>query len=966
MTLLLLLLTATGGSFCHAQEVIDLVNHDTVYVSNCRTTSSTLRFSGHILDSIDFWVFFDGDGQAITITPNIQSQSLDVSLSVNYHITLWDGSPSTGTVLHNSTYSQQVYFPTSSFTANSGTATLHIQADSSLHSCYNIINWHTPSTASYCTSAPDAFHIENITDHSVDIVWAHDGHQVCATIGNTVVYGYGDTLHIDGLEANQSYTADVCLINEKDHPCCHALFPFLTNPVPHIGCPDLANLNGDYVRAYYGNTSNPYKNIGLADGRHLVCTDTSERDPRTDNQLRTVYPGMSSSVRLGNNLVGSGAEALSYSLHIDTTYYALFLMHYAVVLQNPDHSYEAQPRFKFEILDSANQIIDPACGAADYHASSSLGWNSYYGTLWKDWTTVGYDLTPYHGQDVTLRFTTYDCTEGGHFGYAYFSSECRLKVAEAQYCASADSNVMTAPDGFYYLWYYDDPTDTVSTNQTVHFTNNDALLNCRLISTENPNCYVTLNTYAGHRYAQAVIDTLATESLGCDGHRVYFTNRSTVINDAGTSTGEPCESAIWYFGDGHISFEYSPVYTYRDSGDYTVRMIASIAGGQCSDTTEYIVHIPDFYIPVTKDTFACDSIVFGGAVYTHDTLGPSYRIHHTNDCDTLVTLDLHVIPYISTLLEPDTFCYRDPYHWRGQTAGEGHDTITRPAHSTLVDTLTSASGCDSLVVLPLVQMPPPPLTFHYEPDCQSNTYTLHAVTDLPFLQWSSEPADPLVEGHEADNPIAVKPYDTILYTLLADTTATFDCPAVGRIRLAPIVFPEARLTVQPEALTYDHPLLTAHDNSRRTTRRQWILVPYPGADSLRPAESGPTLSWQAPLVGLDSLTVVLAIGDNYCADTASRTVPFVRHLLWAPNIFVATDPDSRFAPVATGLTAAVLSIYNRQGLLVHRTDNLATGWDGTRDGTPCPQGAYVWHLRYQSDLHPGIWRTATGTVTLVR
>jgi hypothetical protein len=122
--------------------------------------------------------------------------------------------------------------------------------------------------------------------------------------------------------------------------------------------------------------------------------------------------------------------------------------------------------------------------------------------------------------------------------------------------------------------------------------------------------------------------------------------------------------------------------------------------------------------------------VFGGTVYTHDTLGPSYRIHHTNDCDTLVTLDLHVIPYISTLLEPDTFCYRDPYHWRGQTAGEGHDTITRPAHSTLVDTLTSASGCDSLVVLPLVQMPPPPLTFHYEPDCQSNTYTLHAVTDL--------------------------------------------------------------------------------------------------------------------------------------------------------------------------------------------------------------------------------------------
>ena len=564
ITLLLLLLTATGGSFCHAQEVIDITNHDTIYVSNCRTASSILRFSGHVLDSIDFWVFFDGDGQAITITPNISQQVYQSQPQpVNYRLTLWDGSPSTGTVLYDSTYSDHIYF-IDTFTANSGTAALHIQADSCLHSCFSLITWHTPSTASYCTSAPDAFHIENITDHSVDIVWTDNGHLARIAIGDTVVYGYGDTLHIDGLEANQSYTADVCMFDEKDHPCCHALFPFLTDPKPHIGCPNLTDLTADYVRAY----SIPYRNIGLTDDRHVVCTDTSERDPWTNNQLRTVYPGMSSSVRLGNPVVGT-AEALSYSLHIDTTYYALFLMHYAAVLEDPGHGYNDQPRFKFEILDSANQVIDPACGAADYHASSSLGWNAYFNVVWKDWTTVGYDLTPYHGQNVTLRFTTYDCALGGHFGYAYFSSECRLKVAEAQYCASADSNVMTAPDGFYYLWYYDDPTDTVSTNQTVHFTNNDALLNCRLISTENPNCYVTLNTYAGHRYAQAVIDTLATESLGCDGHRVYFTNRSTVINDAGTSTGEPCESAIWYFGDGYISFDYSPVHTYRDSGDYT-------------------------------------------------------------------------------------------------------------------------------------------------------------------------------------------------------------------------------------------------------------------------------------------------------------------------------------------------------------------------------------------------------------
>ena len=41
-------------------------------------------------------------------------------------------------------------------------------------------------------------------------------------------------------------------------------------------------------------------------------------------------------------------------------------------------------------------------------------------------------------------------------------------------------------------------------------------------------------------------------------------------------------------------------------------------------------------------------------------------------------------------------------------------------------------------------------------------------------------------------------------------------------------------------------------------------------------------------------------------------------------------------------------------------------WDGTHEGTLCPQGAYVWHLRYRRNDSPDAVITLTGTITLLR
>ena len=61
-----------------------------------------------------------------------------------------------------------------------------------------------------------------------------------------------------------------------------------------------------------------------------------------------------------------------------------------------------------------------------------------------------------------------------------------------------------------------------------------------------------------------------------------------------------------------------------------------------------------------------------------------------------------------------------------------------------------------------------------------------------------------------------------------------------------------------------------------------------------------------------------------------------------------------------------LSIFNRQGLLVYTTDHPEEGWDGTHEGEPCMQGAYVWHLTYTTDITPERTQSAIGTITLLR
>ena len=969
----LLLLLAIVPECLSAQT---LYNHDTTYIcaGGFGYASITHSYVRH-MEAFDSWAVVDGVDSSWTLDISYTCYRGSEPGEGYGYIDIWDGDAATGILLINHFIGSSINIQSLPITQERVTIHVHYNAYS-IDTIYPLVRnlsifCRDVDGGSYTHSCdfPFSVRIENVTTTSAEIKWMPDTIAAVFWVNGQNYTGSGGSLQLTGLMPNTRYDIKAIPVNREEALCCYKRANFYTIPQAHIGCPDVLDLHSEYVRCYNDD------NIGIEDygpllafSRHTVHTNSDEIDSIAGRQLHTVCPEMPGSVRLGNWLNGAQHESIVYYLHVDTMLYSLILLHYAAVLQNPNHSPSAQPRFTMRILDQNDSVIDPQCGAADFVSDTSLGWNiDEPEVLWKDWTTVGINLAPYHGQDVRLQFTTYDCAEGAHFGYAYFYVECQQPYATADHCGTVDTVTLTAPDGFNYLWYYDSPTNPVATTQSAVCSSSEGTVHCRLSFVENPACYITMDAYVSNFWPSAVIDTLYAVDHGCDGFEVHFLNRSTILGDdtLPLPNHPPCETARWNFGDGFYSDDYSPVHTYRHPGTYTVTLISGLSTDQCTDTATFILVTPDAWAPGDKYATCCDSLLWIDSIwYSHDTVGPTARVHFYY-CDTIYTLHLTTLPTSHYFLPTDTFCYNSGYTWRGEMVSISHSADT--LFHELTDTLVAANGCDSIDHLPLVQLPPDPVDIGVRSDCGAGFYILVANTANPFWQWGSEPYDPLLDGHENDREVGIFPDSAVVYYLTTYYGDSLFCPTTMSVHLLPPSFSGAELEVNPSVLTYDRTTLYAYDRSDDSDRRRWIIVNH-GAnhDTIVLSDSLPRIVYTVS-TDYDSVTVVLAAGNDFCNDTVSQTIPIVRSAVFAPNIFTPDDgQNNRFIVVCNGALEGELTIYNRQGFVVFSTDDMDKGWDGMHAGTPCTQGAYVWHLRYRTVDRPSDWQETLGTVTLLR
>jgi hypothetical protein len=465
----------------------------------------------------------------------------------------------------------------------------------------------------------------------------------------------------------------------------------------------------DKALCTWGKFKDPKENIGKKDfgydsklSSHTIHYKLGETDPRTGGMLKTVPDDAVASVRLGNWDIGRGAESITYDYTVDVKTASILLLKYAMVLEDPDHTATEQPRFTLEILDENGQMVDNLCGAADFRASNDTTvWNTYYpknsATMpirWRDWTTVGLNLEKYDGRTLKIRLTTYDCDQGGHFGYAYFTIGCTVGTLEGMNCGDYPTNEFIAPKGFLYKWYTETDTTTIWTERIMQVDPSDKThyLVDVIYPTES-RCYFTLKACAIPRFPFAEM-TYKHTPKDCQNF-VTFNNTSGIVTEEGR-TGDKAEIVYWNFGNGKTSMEYNPVLEIPNEGYHydSCYLVASLCNDLCTDTLWFELDVPAIgHMSTSYDAYKClnDTLFLENDTLTE---AGSYLYFYTSKfsgCDSLVVLN--VIDYPDYNIEVnDTIVLGEELIFGSQTLRDRGD---------YTEVFKSSDGCDSVVTLHL-------------------------------------------------------------------------------------------------------------------------------------------------------------------------------------------------------------------------------------------------------------------------
>lgn len=455
---------------------------------------------------------------------------------------------------------------------------------------------------------------------------------------------------------------------------------------------DFTALDSSYVTCTTGSYYSPYLKQGVEPGRHTVITEQGF-DSMVPS-LRMIPPGATRSVRLGNPGVGAEGEAIIYDVLV-TEDKAILVLNYAAVMQNSDHIPTRQPRFMLDILDSEGFDLDYLCGSFDFIASRQLGWEGD-DPMWKDWTTIGLDLSDYIGSRIRIRLTNRDCAEKGHYGYAYFTLDFMSRDIRSTQCGDVATNTYVAPAGFNYKWTTaHDTTKVLSTTQTFEVPMDFTEYICTMSQIGKDYCRFSLRFIAETRYpvskfqskiSRGYVDTLYLKSTS-------FVSRDGINPKA---IHEPVDCAVWDLGDGRVVPVTDSVLSvvYARDGHYTVTLRSYLRGGICFDEQSQTFEIVgrEKHIHLNKSICSGDYYDFNGRYLTES----GYYVDTIHKDQYLEVYNLNLtINDAYHFVEHAFICRGDKYNFRGHI-------LTKPG--VYADTLISSTGCDSIykVILNIV------------------------------------------------------------------------------------------------------------------------------------------------------------------------------------------------------------------------------------------------------------------------
>lgn len=624
-----------------------------------------------------------------------------------------------------------------------------------------------------------------------------------------------DTTSVDLIVAERDYGAYefwICSVNGTDKSV-YTIFP--TVYIYRTDCFDALNMYNatfEWGKWQKGTGKTPGGrdciDYGPADmySRHTTHFDTTEIDPRTITveqkvvngrraidtvALRTVPRGEFGSVRIGNWNTGSEYESITFSYKVESAESALLLVHYAIVLENPSHAADDQPRFTLEIKDANGKNVDPKCGNVDFHAPAPDEWSDpkvkelWHVTgggnvNWQDWRTVGLNLEQYVGQELSLTFTSYDCDIGGHYGYAYFTLRCsRSDVDGEPWGHDSQSQEFTAPEGLNYAWFNvldTNFTDTVCHERVFHINSADTnKYVCHATYPTNPNCGFEFTACAKPHNPLAEIQWLWTPK-NCN-NSIFVRNachvglRNQVTGAMEHDYSKRMDLCRWTMPDGTVvdSVDYYDgfVVPIKDEGD---TLTYSLWGGiyvndsLFQDSTTVTIYVPrvGHDTVVALDTTICSGSyvefpVGSGKMRREEKEYFEHYVSNVTGCDSTSSLRLKVVMPKDTLIV-DTICAEGQYWFVDEWVQETKNYVKHlPCPST---------GCDSIVRLNLVRAALPQVEIVDKHICGGVAGGDSIKLELKNSEWvdslkviipNNEPSEFMYPARERGLSVAIEP-----------------------------------------------------------------------------------------------------------------------------------------------------------------------------------------------------------------
>lgn len=208
-------------------------------------------------------------------------------------------------------------------------------------------------------------------------------------------------------------------------------------------------------------------------------------------------------------------------------------------------------------------------------------------------------------------------------------------------------------------------------------------------------------------------------------------------------------------------------------------------------------------------------------------------------------------------------------------------------------------------------------------------------------------------GLGSNQTVSVSPSQTTVYTV----SVTDSCGIVATGNVTVNVLPvNADFTYTYIA----NEILNFHDASTNGVSFLWEF-----GDGEESTEQNPTHTFADTGMYVVTFVVTNSIG---CIDSIQKEViVYPPYHLYVPNAFTPDDNglNDYFEPIAIGVTASEMQIYDRWGCIMYHSEEMNPRWSGRDSKNDKVQiGVYVYLLNYETPT--GISHSSMGTVTLLR